>query len=163
MNSLERINSKIVTQNSLHSLVKDWKDSKQKIVFTNGCFDILHFGHITYLFKAADFGTKLIIGLNSDSSVKKLKGKDRPISDQKSRALCLAALECVDAICIFNEETPINLINIVLPDFLIKGGDYKTESIVGYSKVTNNGGRVLTIPFVKGYSTSKILNKLFEF
>jgi D-glycero-beta-D-manno-heptose 1-phosphate adenylyltransferase len=163
MDNLERIKQKITQKDSLKSLIKDWKESKQKIVFTNGCFDILHVGHITYLLQAADFGTKLIIGLNSDNSVKKLKGKDRPINNQDSRALSLAALECVDAICIFNEETPIEIIKIVKPDYLVKGGDYIIENIVGYNEVKAYGGRVLTVPFVNGHSSSKIINKLLEF
>lgn len=162
MNNLERIEQKIVQKDSLISLIKDWKDNNQKIVFTNGCFDILHVGHITYLLKAADFGNKLVIGLNSDSSVKKLKGEDRPINNQNSRALCLAALECVNAICFFTEETPIELIKLVNPDYLVKGGDYKIENIVGYNEVTDYGGSVVTIPFVNGYSSSKIINKLLE-
>lgn len=162
MNNLERIEQKIVQKDSLISLIKDWKDNNQKIVFTNGCFDILHVGHITYLLKAADFGNKLVIGLNSDSSVKKLKGEDRPINSQNSRALCLAALECVNAICFFTEETPIELIKLVNPDYLVKGGDYKIENIVGYNEVTDYGGSVVTIPFVNGYSSSKIINKLLE-
>lgn len=139
--------------------IEEWKQCGFKIVFTNGCFDILHRGHVEYLFHAAALGDKLIVGLNSDSSVRRLKGDTRPIQDQTARAIILASLRVVDAVCIFEEDTPQRLIEIVSPDFLIKGGDYTIEDIVGYKHVTAYGGVVKTIPLVDGYSTSAIIKK----
>jgi rfaE bifunctional protein nucleotidyltransferase chain/domain len=133
---------------------------KRKIVFTNGCFDILHRGHIQYLAQAAGFGDSLVIGLNTDESVKKLKGPSRPYLDENARALILASLSFVAAVLLFDEETPYELIKKVQPDFLVKGGDYKVEEIVGYDIVKAMGGEVLTIELVKGYSSTSIINKL---
>ena len=130
-------------------------------MFTNGCFDILHRGHVEYLAKAKDLGDKLIIGLNTDDSVKRLgKSPDRPINNEETRAIVLAALECVDAIILFNEDTPLQLITLILPNVLVKGSDYQIENIVGYKEVTENGGEVKTIDFVQGFSTTSILKKL---
>ena len=129
-------------------------------VFTNGCFDILHRGHIDVLAKTADLGDKLIIGLNSDSSIRKLKEENRPIVDEKSRALLLAAFSFVDAIVLFSEQTPINLITDIRPDILAKGGDYKIEEIVGYEVVQQNGGEVITIPLTEGFSSTNIIDKI---
>lgn len=137
-----------------------WKQQGQKVVFTNGCFDLLHTGHITYLAKAAELGDKLIIGLNADASVKRLKGADRPVNHQDSRALLLAALFFVDAVVLFEEDTPFNLINALLPDILVKGGDYTLENIVGAPEVLANGGEVKTISFVDGYSSTAIIQKI---
>jgi D-beta-D-heptose 7-phosphate kinase/D-beta-D-heptose 1-phosphate adenosyltransferase len=131
-----------------------------KMVFTNGCFDILHKGHILYLSSAAELGDYLVIGLNSDNSVKRLKGKDRPFQDEESRALILASLSFVDHVIIFDEDTPHELIDKVKPDVLVKGGDYKAEEIVGYDLVTARGGEVRIIEFVEGQSSSRIINKL---
>ncbi len=153
--------SKLYTKESISTLIDEWKSNNQKIVFTNGCFDILHRGHVEYLAKAKDLGTKLIIGLNTDDSVKRLgKSPERPINNEESRAVVLAALACVDAIILFNEDTPLQLIESVLPHVLVKGSDYKVEDIVGYKAVTENGGEVKTIDFVQGFSTTSILNKL---
>lgn len=132
----------------------------KKIVFTNGCFDILHMGHLDYLAKAADLGNILIVGVNSDASVKKLKGGSRPINNENDRALQLASLVYVDAVTIFEEDTPLELITHLMPDVLVKGGDYTIESIVGAREVMENGGRVEIVPYVEGYSTTGILEKI---
>ena len=130
-----------------------------RIVFTNGCFDILHRGHIHYLSKARELGDLLVVGLNSDSSVKRLKGKGRPVNDQSARAEVLGALVMVDYIILFEEDTPLQLIRSIRPDVLVKGGDYKTEEIVGQGEVISWGGSVVTVPLLEGYSTTAILNK----
>jgi len=137
-----------------------WKNHHKKIVFTNGCFDILHLGHIDYLCKAADLGDKLIIGVNTDTSVTKLKGPKRPIIDQESRITKLASLQFVDAVILFDEETPIHLIKKIQPDVLVKGGDYSIDTIVGASQILKNGGMVKVIPFLKGYSSTNYIQKI---
>jgi D-glycero-beta-D-manno-heptose 1-phosphate adenylyltransferase len=154
--------AKILQEKSLEAWLSIMRFKKNKIVFTNGCFDILHKGHIVYLSKAADLGDALIIGLNSDSSVRKLKGEGRPYFGQDSRALLLAALPFVTAVVLFDEETPYRLIGQVQPDVLAKGADYKPEDIVGYDIVKNKGGEVVTIDFVEGYSTTSVLRKIAE-
>ncbi|MFW5657898.1 MAG: D-glycero-beta-D-manno-heptose 1-phosphate adenylyltransferase [Bacteroidota bacterium] len=159
-NNLDVILKKIKSYNDIESELARWRFLSRKIVFTNGCFDVLHRGHVEYLAKAAELGDVLCIGLNSDSSVKKLKGLARPLNDQLSRAIVLAALSFVTCVISFDEETPINLINIVQPDVLVKGGDYVPEKIVGYDVVKKKGGKVITIPLVKGFSTTSIINKL---
>ncbi len=131
-----------------------------KIVFTNGCFDILHRGHVEYLQKARTFGDKLVVGLNSDASVRRLKGPARPIQDQESRKFILEALRCVDEVIIFDEDTPYELIRKIQPDVLVKGADYKPEDIVGYDIVKAKGGEVRTVKFVEGHSTSGIVAKM---
>ena len=160
MNTLHDIQSKIMTADELVNQLKGWRLSGKKIVFTNGCFDILHRGHIEYLAKAADMGDILIIGLNTDNSVKRLKGEKRPVNDQHARALLLAALSFVNAVTLFDEDTPYNLIKTVMPDVLVKGGDYKTEDIVGHDIVEANGGSVVTIQLTKGYSTTGTIGKI---
>jgi rfaE bifunctional protein nucleotidyltransferase chain/domain len=130
------------------------------VVFTNGCFDILHRGHIEYLNQAKALGKYLIIGLNSDSSVKKLKGEDRPVNNETDRAFVLGNLKCVDAIVIFREETPYDLIKDVKPDFLVKGGDWKEDQIVGSDIVKGYGGKVISLKFVDSYSTSNIIERI---
>ncbi|MCD8740197.1 D-glycero-beta-D-manno-heptose 1-phosphate adenylyltransferase [Mucilaginibacter roseus] len=142
------------------NLVSSWQAEGKKVVFTNGVFDLLHIGHITYLAKAAEAGDKLILGLNSDSSVKRIKGESRPINDQNSRAALLAAMFFIDAIIIFGEDTPLDLISTLLPDILIKGADYSVENIVGAKEVIANGGEVKTITFVEGYSSTSIINRI---
>ena len=132
----------------------------QKLVFTNGVFDLLHLGHITYLAKAAELGDKLIIGLNSDASVKRIKGPERPVNDQNNRAALLAALFFVDAVVLFGDDTPLNLITGLMPDVLIKGADYQVENIVGAKEVLADGGEVKTIDLVEGYSSTSIINKI---
>ena len=136
------------------------KAEKKKIVFTNGCFDLLHVGHIRYLAQAKKLGEFLIIGLNSDSSVKELKGEDRPINSFEDRATLLSAIESVDLVIMFEEQTPENLIKDIVPDFLVKGGDYNIEDIVGYQTVVQNGGQVKTLSFYDGYSSTNYINKI---
>jgi rfaE bifunctional protein nucleotidyltransferase chain/domain len=160
MKKNEILKNKILELNGLEKMLAIDRFLGKKIVFTNGCFDIIHRGHIEYLSKAADLGEILVIGLNSDSSVHKLKGKDRPVQDQITRAEVLASMFFVTYIAIFDEETPYNLIKAVQPDFLVKGGDYNIKEIVGYDIVTQKGGQVLTIPFVEGFSTTSIINKV---
>ena len=160
MSHLEKINDKIISLEALKLRVENWKSSSEKVVFTNGCFDILHRGHIDVLAKTADLGDKLIIGLNSDSSIRKLKEDNRPIVDEKSRALLLAAFSFVDAIVLFSEQTPFNLITDIKPDILAKGGDYKIEEIVGHEVVQQNGGEVITIPLTEGFSSTNIIDKI---
>lgn len=141
-------------------MVNSWKAQGKKIVFTNGCFDLLHLGHVDYLEKARNMGDKLVLGLNTDNSVSRFKGPDRPIQDEKSRARVLAALEFVDLIVLFDEDTPLALISAVLPDVLVKGSDYLAENIVGADVVKKAGGVVKTVALVEGYSTSKIVEKI---
>ena len=159
MENLEIIKSKVFDNSSLKRNLSVWRFKNKKIVFTNGCFDILHLGHIDYLSKAKDLGDILIIGLNTDDSVKRLKGKNRPVNIEKARALILASLKFVDAVILFDEDTPYNLIKKVQPDILIKGSDYKPEDIVGADIVKAKGGEIITIDFLKGYSTSAIIKK----
>ncbi len=160
MSNYSSIKAKIVDNESLMSLINTWKSNGEKIVFTNGCFDIIHQGHIDYLAKASDLGSKLIIGVNTDRSVRAIKGKHRPIQDEYSRLMILAAMQFVDALILFDEDTPIDLITKIVPNVLVKGSDYKAENIVGYKVVTENGGRVETLDFLEGYSTSGIENKI---
>ena len=160
MSHLEKINDKIISLQALKSRVKNWKSGNEKIVFTNGCFDILHKGHLEVLAKTADLGNRLIIGLNSDSSIKNLKGGNRPIVDENSRAILLAALSFVDAVVLFSEQTPLNLIAEIKPDILAKGGDYKITEIVGHEVVQQNGGEVITIPLIEGFSSTNIIDKI---
>lgn len=152
--------NKIFSWEEAEETVQQWKDMGQEVVFTNGCFDILHAGHIAYLWEANELGDKLVIGLNSDKSVKKLKGKNRPIQKEDDRAEILAALEIVDAVVVFNENTPEKLIKLLLPDVLVKGGDYKVKDIAGAKQVLENGGLVEVLSFVKGKSTSAIEQKI---
>ena len=161
MTTLEVTNNKILDIKVLGNRLAMWRLFKHKIVFTNGCFDILHRGHIEYLSQARDKGEILVIGLNSDASVKRIKGEGRPVQDETSRALVLASLRIVDAVVLFDEDTPYELIKIVKPDVLVKGADYTEETIVGADIVKANGGQVVVIPLVEGYSTSKILNSKF--
>jgi rfaE bifunctional protein nucleotidyltransferase chain/domain len=162
MQHLLNIQSKIFPQanDDLGRLVAYWNFKNQKIVFTNGCFDILHRGHIDYLAKAADLGNVLVVGLNADASVSRLKGAGRPVQDQDGRALVLAALRFVSAVVLFDEDTPYQLIKVVQPDVLVKGSDYKTDDIVGADIVKAKGGSVQTIDFLEGYSTSGIIRRL---
>lgn len=151
---------KICDLPKMKSLVSSWQLEGKKVVFTNGVFDLLHIGHITYMAKASELGDNLIIGLNSDASVKRIKGDDRPVNDQNSRAALLAALFFVDGIVVFEEDTPLNLISALLPDILVKGADYAIENIVGAKEVIANGGEVKTIDFVEGYSSTSIIQKI---
>ena len=143
-----------------YSTINKIKSEGKKIVFTNGCFDLLHVGHIKYLSQAKDLGDILIIGLNSDKSVKKLKGNNRPINSFEDRAKLLAALKSVDLVIMFEEQTPENLIKDIVPDILVKGGDYNIEDIVGYQTVIDNGGQVKTLSFYEGYSSTNYIDKI---
>lgn len=158
MTTLDVTQNKIFDRSALGNRLAMWRLLSNKIVFTNGCFDILHRGHIEYLSQARDKGNMLVIGLNSDASVKRLKGEGRPVQDEASRALVLASLRFVDAVILFDEDTPLDLIKFVEPDVLVKGGDYTEETIVGAAEVKARGGEVVVIPLVEGYSTSSILN-----
>jgi len=160
MSHLNTINNKIHNLKDLKSQVGKWKQAGNEVVFTNGCFDIIHKGHIEVLARSADLGDKLIVGLNSDQSIQKLKGEDRPIIDEESRAILLAALSFVDAIILFSEETPLKLINTLLPDILAKGGDYEIKTIVGHKIVQENGGKVKLVPFLDGFSSTTIIDKI---
>lgn len=162
MKEIERIESKIICEKDLSSLILKWREENQKIVFTNGCFDLLHLGHVNYLAKAKDLGDRLIIGVNTDSSVKRLKGEKRPLQDENSRLHILAALHSVDAVVLFDQDTPYELIKKIQPDILVKGADYKIENIVGYDIVTSRGGSVKTIEFIEGYSTTKIEQRILN-
>lgn len=149
----------ILSRDTLSLVRKEAKEQGKKVVFTNGCFDILHVGHITYLNEAKKLGDVLIIGLNSDASVRRLKGESRPVNSQIDRALVLDALRSVDYVSIFNEDTPFELLEGIVPDVLVKGGDYKKEDVVGGDIVTKNGGDVVIIPFVNGKSTTSIIER----
>jgi len=151
------IQKKILTLPTLLKTLK--KNSKKKVVFTNGVFDILHAGHVTYLEKARKLGDILVVALNSDASTRGLKGPTRPINPLADRAKVIAALESVSYVTSFNEGTPIKLIQKILPDVLVKGGDYKIKEMVGYAEVSKNGGKVKTIPFLSGRSTSNVIKK----
>lgn len=150
---------KILTWEALDSWLAYWRFLEQRIVFTNGCFDILHLGHVTYLEEAAKLGDVLIVGLNSDDSVRRLKGPTRPIQPQEARARILAALEFVEAVVIFEEDTPLRLIEKVSPDVLVKGGDYTVDTVVGADFVRSRGGEVVILPLVEGYSTTQLIEK----
>ena len=151
---------RILSQNDLKDAVQKWHSEKKVVVFTNGCFDIIHRGHVEYLVQAKKMGDILIVGLNSDTSVKKLKGSDRPYVAEHDRAYILSQLRPVDAVSIFEEETPLNLIKLVSPDVLVKGGDYSLKNIVGRKEVEHRGGNVVAIPLIKGRSTTELIEKI---
>jgi D-beta-D-heptose 7-phosphate kinase/D-beta-D-heptose 1-phosphate adenosyltransferase len=152
--------TKIYNSLEAKSIIFDYKNKGKKVVFSNGCFDIIHKGHKTYLNAARELGDFLIIGLNSDSSVKELKGSNRPVIDQNNRANNLLKLDCVDAVTIFNEDTPEKLINDLSPDLIVKGGDYKPEEVIGADYVQSYGGEVIILPFVPGYSSTNIIMRM---
>lgn len=169
MGKFEQIRNKIASLDGMTERIQDWKKAGEKVVFTNGCFDILHEGHVTYLAKSADFGTKLIIAINTDASVKRQgKGEERPINPESSRALILAALEFVDGVVFFDEDTPVSVIEFLKPDVLVKGADYDAAEtnpsskkyIVGRETILANGGEVKTVSLVEGFSTTNIVKKL---
>ncbi|MFM7852461.1 MAG: D-glycero-beta-D-manno-heptose 1-phosphate adenylyltransferase [Flammeovirgaceae bacterium] len=157
---MESTANKIKQTEVAQAIVQSWQAKGEKVVFTNGCFDLLHLGHVDYLEKARGLGDKLVIGLNSDDSVSRFKGPDRPLQDQNSRARILASLQFVDLVVFFNEDTPFNLISALTPNVLVKGSDYLAESIVGADVVKKAGGVVKTIDFVPGYSTTRIVEKI---
>ena len=152
--------NKVKTPRQIKKIVSGFKAKRKKVVFTNGCFDILHYGHIKYLEKCKRLGSILVIGLNSDSSVKKIKGKNRPVTGEKERAALLSALEFVDFVVLFSDKTPEKLIREIGPDILVKGGDWRIKDIVGANDVKKRLGRVITVPFVKGYSTTRIIKRI---
>ena len=154
------MNSKIKGAGSLSSILARARAKRKKIVFTNGCFDILHVGHVTYLKKARSLGNILVIGLNSDKSVRSIKGPVRPLNNQRDRAQVLSSLYFVDYVTIFGDDTPERLIRKLKPDILVKGGDWKGKDIAGARFVKSLGGRIVTIPFVKGYSTTALIKKM---
>lgn len=152
--------NKILSLDQATHQVSAWKDAGLEVVFTNGCFDILHLGHIDYLEHARKLGDKLVVGLNADGSVTRLKGAGRPINPEYARARILAALSFVDLVVLFSEDTPLELISTLLPDILVKGKDYEISNIVGADVVMEHGGKVLTIDLVDGYSTTNIVQKI---
>jgi rfaE bifunctional protein nucleotidyltransferase chain/domain len=160
MDKIEWIRNKICTREVLVYRCNGLKGLGKKLVFTNGVFDILHHGHLDYLAKAASLGNILVVGVNSDASVKRLKGDERPLNNENDRAFQLASLLFVDAVCIFDEDTPKELIEALQPDVLAKGGDYTLSSIVGADFVLANGGKVEVIPFVQGYSTTSLIERI---
>jgi len=163
MDKLELIKNKIFFEKEeAFNLLQTWRFKEEKIVFTNGCFDLVHRGHLEYLASAASMGNKMILGLNTDASVQKLKGPDRPINDEYSRALLLASLGYIDMIIFFGEQTPYDLINFVQPDILVKGSDYNAEDIVGYNIVKGKGGEIKTLDFIEGFSSTGIINKIIR-
>ncbi len=161
--TIDIIRSKILSQEELLLQLSRWRLLSRRIVFTNGCFDLIHLGHVDYLAKAADEGDILLVGLNSDTSASGLKGPSRPINGQDQRAMILASFLFVDAVVIFNDPTPYQLISVVQPDILVKGGDYKPEDIVGYDIVKRKNGIVKTIDFLPGFSTTLIEDKIRAF
>ncbi len=151
---------KILSREDFAQQVKSWKAEGKKVVFTNGCFDIVHLGHVDYLEKSRMKGDKLVLGLNTDASVSRLKGEARPVVPEYARARVLAAFEFIDAVTFFEEETPLELINECLPSVLVKGNDYTIDTIVGSKEVIENGGSVETVELVEGFSTSLIIGKI---
>jgi rfaE bifunctional protein nucleotidyltransferase chain/domain len=162
MMQINQIEKKILAGDNLQRMLAFWQFKNKKIVFSNGCFDILHRGHIDYLANASDLGDVLIIGVNTDASVHRLKGTTRPINDEFARTLLLASLKFVSAVVLFDEDTPYELISKIQPDVLVKGDDYKPEDIVGYDIVKAKGGDIITIPLVEGYSTSSVEKRIIE-
>ena len=156
MTHFAHIQQKITDRKTLAQRIRVWQQSGLNVVFTNGCFDVLHYGHLHYLAAAAELGDRLVIGLNSADSVRRLKGPTRPINDEMTRQTTLAALSFVDAVCPFEEDTPLELLRTLRPDFLVKGGDYEAEKVVGYELLRELGGEVVILPFVEGYSTTNL-------
>ena len=157
---ISKVREKIITTDNLVLKVSQWKKNKMKVAFTNGCFDILHLGHLEILTKSKEFGDRLIVAVNSDASVRKLKGKERPINDFQTRSNMLASFSFVDYVVEFSDDTPKKLIQIIKPDFLIKGGDYKKKNIVGNDIVSSYGGETIIIPLIDGLSSTNTINKL---
>ncbi len=162
MKASDKIPLKQMLRDELQKQSNRWKLQGRKIVFTNGCFDILHKGHLELLTQAAALGDILVVGVNADLSVSKLKGDDRPVNEESFRSLMLASLAIVDAVCIFPEDTPLELIQTIMPDIIVKGGDYDASTVVGAEDVLKNGGEVKIIPLVTGYSTSALIRKIRE-
>jgi D-glycero-beta-D-manno-heptose 1-phosphate adenylyltransferase len=160
MAQLPNIKAKIMSREALQQQVQLWQAAGETVVFTNGCFDILHYGHVDYLHQASELGNRLVVGLNTDVSVSRLKGPNRPLQNEVSRSLVMAALGCVDALCLFDEATPLELITDLQPDVLVKGADYSVDQIVGAQEVLARGGKVVTITLSPGYSTTAIEQRI---
>lgn len=160
MSAFTEIENKIISKSAAANFAQNCREQCKSVVFTNGCFDILHLGHLDYLSKARDLGDELIVGLNSSNSVSRLKGPTRPINDERSRAFMLASLSFVSKVVVFDESTPLDLIAAIAPDVLVKGGDYTIATIVGAKEVQDKGGEVVVIPFLEGYSTTNIVTKI---
>jgi D-beta-D-heptose 7-phosphate kinase/D-beta-D-heptose 1-phosphate adenosyltransferase len=160
MRFVEGIEKKILSIDAAKALISSWKVTGKTVAFTNGCFDILHPGHLFSIAQAAKEADYLVLGLNSDASIKRLKGPDRPINSTESRALVMANLVLVDAVVVFEQDTPYELITTLMPDVLVKGGDYTIETIVGAKEVIANGGKVIINPIVEGFSTTNIIEKI---
>lgn len=154
------ISGKICSLNQLMAVLNSEFRKKNKIVFTNGCFDLLHYGHLNILAESKDLGDILIVGLNNDNSVRRLKGKNRPVNSEENRAALLASLNFVDYVVLFEEDTPARLIDAIIPDTLVKGGDYIAEDIVGYHTVTSHGGKVQILPFIDGFSSTILIDQI---
>ena len=159
MSNLEIVKSRIIAQECIDPMLAYWRFKNYTIVFTNGCFDILHKGHADFLARASDLGDVLVVGLNTDRSVRSIKGPSRPLLDEASRSFLLASFSFVNAVILFDQDTPVELITLIKPDVLVKGNDYKPEEVVGREIVTAGGGKVITLGIVEGYSTSAIVNK----
>ncbi|MFM8449504.1 MAG: D-glycero-beta-D-manno-heptose 1-phosphate adenylyltransferase [Haliscomenobacter sp.] len=162
MSFLQLLEQRICTPEEARTKIAAWQHSGQRIVFTNGCFDLLHFGHLHYLAQARDLGDYLVVGLNTADSVRRLKGPRRPINDEATRFLQMASLACVDLVVGFEEDTPLALIKTLQPDILVKGGDYAISDIVGADVVQERGGAVVVLPFIQGYSTTSIEQKILR-
>lgn len=160
MNYRQQIESRILAEDELERILAYWRFKGYTIVFTNGCFDILHLGHVDYLAQAAALGDILVIGVNTDDSVQRLKGNDRPVNSQQARAMLLAALRFVDAVVFFEQDTPLELIRRIQPDVLVKGSDYKADEVVGYDVVMAKGGSVVTVELTEGFSSTSIIDRL---
>ncbi len=157
---MSKAQNKILSLQQGIDITTEWKKGGEKVVFTNGCFDIIHLGHVDYLEKARELGTKLIIGLNTDASIRRIKGPQRPVQDERSRSRILASFAFTDAVILFDEDTPYNLIKALKPDILVKGNDYAPQNIIGADIVNGYGGDVITIELITGYSTSEIIKKI---
>ena len=157
---LAQIEAKILDWDAAGRQVREWQDLGETVVFTNGCFDLLHYGHLHYLAQARDLGQRLVLGLNSAASVSRLKGPHRPINDEHTRIWQMASLQFIDAVVTFEEDTPWDLLQALQPDILVKGGDYALDTIVGADIVLKRGGKVMTLPFIDGYSTTSIEQKI---
>jgi D-glycero-beta-D-manno-heptose 1-phosphate adenylyltransferase len=160
MNPVLHIKDKILRWPEARKIVQQWQKQGMKVVFSNGCFDLVHRGHVEYLANARAKGDRLVLGLNTDASVRRIKGDLRPVVDEQSRSFLMAAFEFVDIVILFDEDTPYELIKSLQPDVLVKGDDYKATEIVGHDVVKNRGGEVITIPLVEGFSTTKLIEKI---
>lgn len=160
MKEVSIVDNKVMDRSALAAKAEQWRAQGRKIVFTNGCFDILHRGHLEILKESAGFGDVLVVGLNTDASVKKLKGELRPVNDEDFRAHMMASLHIVDAVTLFGEDTPLELIHALKPDVIVKGGDYTIDKVVGADEVLKRGGEVRIVPFVKGYSTTALIETI---